>query len=78
MLIVTAVFENIPVNSSQQFDFLRTWTDFVKQNDWVHNWGNTSPQTFIHLRKDADPAKVEAKIKDFIYRYQQNEWWLRY
>ncbi len=70
-LQVTAVFENIPANSSQQFDFLRSWTDFVKQNDWVHNWGNTSPQTFIQLRKDADAAKVQAKIKDFIYRYQR-------
>jgi ABC-type antimicrobial peptide transport system permease subunit len=70
-LKVTAVFDNVPASSSQQFDFLRTWTDFVKQNDWVHNWGNTDPQTFIQLRPDADAAKVQAKIKDFIYNYQQ-------
>ena len=69
-LLVTAVFENLPVHSSLQFDFLRTWVDYVKDNDWVHNWGNTSPATFIQLRKDADPIKVAAKIKDFIYRYQ--------
>ena len=62
-LQVTAVFENIPANSSQQFDFLRSWTDFVKQNEWVNNWGNTSPATFVQLRKEADPAKVEAKSK---------------
>ncbi len=72
-LLVTAVFENIPHNSSLQFDFLRSWTDFVQQNKWVHNWGNTSPQTFIRLRNDADPIKVEAKIKDFIYRYQEKQ-----
>jgi ABC-type antimicrobial peptide transport system permease subunit len=69
-LQVTAVFENVPVNSSLQFDFLRSWTDFIKQNSWVNNWGNTDPQTFIQLRKDTDVAKVEAKIKDFIYNYQ--------
>ena len=69
-LLVTAVFENTPSNSSLQFDFLRSWTDFVKQNDWVHNWGNTDPQTFVQLRKDANPAKVQAEIKDFIYHYQ--------
>ena len=69
-LKVTAVFANVPANSSLQFDFLRSWADFVKQNDWVNNWGNTDPQTFIQLRKDADPTKVEAKIKDFIYNYQ--------
>jgi len=72
-LKITAVFENIPANSSQQFDFLRTWHDFVKDNDWVHNWGNTDPSTFVQLRKDADRLKVEAKIKDFIYRYQQKD-----
>src|SRR4051794_28265908 len=32
-LLVTAVFENVPANSSQQFDFLRSWVDFVQQND---------------------------------------------
>lgn len=70
-LLVTAVFENIPHHSSQQFDFLRSWIDFVKQNQWVNNWGNTSPASFIMLRKEADAVKVEAKIKDFIYRYQK-------
>jgi ABC-type lipoprotein release transport system permease subunit len=72
-LQVTAVFENMPVHASRKFDFLRTWTDYVKQNDWVHNWGNTSPDTYIQLRKTADPAKVEAVIKDFIYRYQSKD-----
>jgi ABC-type antimicrobial peptide transport system permease subunit len=69
-LIVTAVFANVPENSSLQFDFLRSWTDFVAQNNWVNNWGNTDPQTFVQLRKDADAAKVGAQIKDFIYNYQ--------
>ena len=70
-LKVTAVFDNVPTNSSQQFDFLRTWNDFVKQNDWVHNWGDTDPQTFIQLKPGADAAKVQARIKDFIYNYRQ-------
>jgi len=72
-LKITAVFENIPSNSSQQFDFLRTWTDFVKQNQWVNNWGNTDPATYVQLRKGTDAAKVEAKIKDFIYRYKPKD-----
>lgn len=72
-LKVTAVFDDIPANSSQQFDFLRTWSDFIKQNEWTHNWGNTDPQTFIQLKPGADAAKVQAKIKDFIYNYQQKD-----
>ena len=72
-LKVTAVFENIPANSSQQFDFLRSWSDFVKENDWVHNWGNTDPQTFVQLKPGADAAQVESKIKDFIYSYKEKD-----
>ncbi len=68
-LVVTAVFENIPSSSSQQFDFLRSWSAYVKENTWVNNWANTSPLTFVQLRTDADVVKTEAKIKDFIYRY---------
>ncbi|MEO8763765.1 MAG: ABC transporter permease [Ginsengibacter sp.] len=68
-LLVTAVFENVPVNSSQQFDFLRCWQDYVQQNAWLNSWGSFSPYTFIQLRKDADPSHVEAKIKDFLQKY---------
>jgi predicted permease len=70
-LQIKAVFENLPAHASRKFDFLRSWTDYVKQNDWVHNWGNTSPDTYIQLHKTADPEKVKAAIKDFIYQYRK-------
>ncbi|HXB91584.1 MAG TPA: ABC transporter permease, partial [Puia sp.] len=67
---VSAVFENLPSNSSQQFDFLLSWEAFKKQNDdWIHNWGNSDAPTIVQLRPDADPVKVRAEIKDFEYRY---------
>ncbi len=72
-LKVTAVFEDLPARSSVQLDFLRSWSAFVKSNPWVNNWGNTDPLTFVQLRKHADAKKVEAKIKDFIYRYQARD-----
>lgn len=68
-LQVTAVFEDLPSHSSLQFDFLRCWVDFIQQNPWTDNWGNTSPFTFVQLQAGTDPAQVEAKIKDFIYQY---------
>jgi len=70
--LITGVFENLPVNSSLQFDFLRSWLAFEKENsDWVNNWGNTDAPTYLQLRQGADPLKVEAKIKDFIYRFKE-------
>ena len=71
-LPVTAVFENLPVNSSQQFDFLRSWDKFEQENaSWIHHWGNTDGMTYVQLREDADPAKVEAKIKSFVDNYKE-------
>jgi ABC-type antimicrobial peptide transport system permease subunit len=68
-LVVTAVFENIPANSSLRFDFLRSWPAYVNENAWVNSWASASPFTFVQLRADADVVRTEAKIKDFIYRY---------
>lgn len=68
-LAVSAVFD-VPATSSQQFDFLRTWDDFVKPNAWTKTWGSFSPATYIQLRAQADRNKVAAKIKDFVYNYQ--------
>ncbi len=69
---VTAVFEDLPANSSQQFDFLRSWPAFEKENDfWIHNWGGADPACYVQLREGADPVKVEGKIRDFVYRYME-------
>ena len=68
-LTVSAVLD-VPANSSLQFDFLRNWEDFTKDNAWTKSWGSFSPATYIQLRAQADPGKVAAKIRDFVYRYQ--------
>ncbi len=69
-LLITAVFENLPANSSLQVDFLRSWSAYVRDNPWLNSWANSSPFTFVQLRADADPVQVEAKIKQFINRYR--------
>lgn len=62
-MTVSAVFENVAANSSLKFDCLMTWDAYVDDNGWAKDWGNTDPLTFFKLRKDADPAKVEAKMR---------------
>lgn len=68
-LAVNAVFD-VPVTSSIQFDFIRSWDDFVANNPWTKTWGSASPATYIQLRAQADPAKVTAKLKNFLHQYQ--------
>jgi putative ABC transport system permease protein len=70
-LKVTAVFDDVTENSSEQFEYLINWEFFVEREPWVKVWHNSGPTTFLQLRKDADPIRVEAKLKDFIAAYDK-------
>jgi putative ABC transport system permease protein len=63
---VTAVFEDMPTNSSQKYDYLINWYHFVDENGQVKDWGNNWPATVIMLRADANPALVEKKLTHFL------------
>jgi hypothetical protein len=63
---LTAVFEDVPANSSLQFDFVLPMQEYIRRNDWVEQWGNNGLRMFARLEKGADPKRVEAKIKDLI------------
>ena len=63
---VTAVFEDMPKNSSQKYDYLMNWYHFVDANGQVKDWGNNWPATVIMLRADANPALVEKKLTHFL------------
>jgi putative ABC transport system permease protein len=70
---VTAVFENLPANSSIKFDYLLNWESFLEENDWAKNWGNNGPRTFIMLRADANPVAFEKKIIRFLNNYNKEQ-----
>lgn len=63
---ITAVFEDLPDNASQQFDFVSNWDDLLESIPWLKIWIYRGPYTYIQLHPGADPAKVESKIKDFL------------
>jgi len=68
-LMVTGVFENVPLNSTDQFDYLMNWDEWVKENPFKQSWGHFGTSSYIQLRADADPLKVEEKIKDSLRPY---------
>ena len=55
-LAVTGVFENLPANSSIQFDFVRPWEAFLSQNEWAKTWGSNNPFTIVQLQPNARPG----------------------
>src|SRR5204862_4219137 len=70
-LKVTAVFADIKENSSEQFECVINWDLFVERETWVNDWHSSGPTTFVQLRKDSDPVKTEAKLKEFIAAYDK-------
>ncbi|MDQ3535517.1 MAG: ABC transporter permease [Bacteroidota bacterium] len=65
-LVITAIFENIPVNSSLQFDYIIPFNVHLKKNEWMKGWGNSSLQTFVKLREGTSLADVNAKISGLV------------
>lgn len=63
---VTGVLEEIPQSSSVKFEFLMSFERWHKENDWAKEWGNNGPSCYVMLAPNADPVKVNAKIKDYI------------
>ena len=63
---VTGVFEDVPANSSLQFDFVLPIEEYIHRNDWLEHWGNNSLRLFVRLREDADVSALSNNIKDLI------------
>jgi hypothetical protein len=70
---VTAVFADLPVHVSQKFDFLLNWQALIAYNQWLNDWRNNSPQTYIQLRPRANAALVENKIRRFLDDYNKSQ-----
>ncbi len=68
-LVVTAVFENLSVHSTDQFDYLMNWDAWVAENPFKQQWRHFGTSTYVQLRQDDDPLKVEAKIRGFLSTY---------
>jgi putative ABC transport system permease protein len=69
---VSAVFENIPENSSEKYEFLLSWQDFLTRNEWAKDWGNNAPLTRVLLHQGADAGQLEAKMKPFLKAYNKS------
>ena len=63
---VTAVFDNLPTHSLDQYDFLLNWEGYLKREPWLQEWENYGPRTRLLLRADANPDPFNAKLKTFL------------
>ncbi len=65
-LKITAIFENVPDNASQQFDFVVNWKELLQSIRWLQSWIYRGPFAYIQLHPGTNPGKIESKIKEFL------------
>ncbi len=63
---VSGVFEDIPANSSEQFDFILSFEVYKTENPWVLEWGNNVTRTYLVLYQDSQRNEFNNKIADLV------------
>ncbi len=72
-LKITGVFEDVPKNSTMQFDYILAWQDFLEGNSWAKDWTNNGPPCYIMLHKGTDAKVFGAKVKKFLDAYNKEQ-----
>lgn len=70
---ITGIFHNVPENSTLSFDMLIPFDKFWDDNEWVRNWFNTGPRTFLLLKEGTNVDEFNAKIYDYIRTKTENQ-----
>jgi len=65
-VMVTGVLDGIPKSSSLTFDFLMSFEQWRKKNDWAKEWGNNGPRCYVMIAPNTSIDRVNAKIKNYI------------
>ena len=63
---ISGVFSDVPRSSSMQFDFVLPFAGYQSEHEWVTEWGNTNPATYVQLKPEADPVLFNEKIANFV------------
>lgn len=74
LLRVEAVIEDLPANSTIQFQYLMTWALYEKREPWVRdkNWGNNMCLTLVQLKNQTAFEQANFQIKG-VYQRNQKE-----
>ncbi|WP_162055778.1 ABC transporter permease [Pontibacter pamirensis] len=65
-VIISGIFENIPPNSSEQYDFVLSFEEFKDMLGSGLHWDNHNAETYLLLKEGTDPHQFNNKISGFI------------
>ncbi len=67
---VSGVFRDMPANSSFTDQWLAPFAVYGKTNPWHQEWASNSLQTFVELAPEADLARVNEQMFNFIRQHK--------
>src|SRR5688572_9598761 len=71
-VVVTGVMEELPKNSSFQFEYLLPFESFFEENkSWLGRWGNNNVATFLMFREKTNVTAFGEKFRDEIKRHNE-------
>ena len=71
---VTAIVDDVPGNSTLQFDFVNAFNynnDFLKR--MMTNWQNSSWDVYVQVNQETDLKQVEKSINDIKYQHDEGD-----
>jgi putative ABC transport system permease protein len=71
--VVTGVFQDVPANISEPFEFVLSFEKYTENNQWTQYWGNTGTQTFVLLREGVNEEDFNKKIANYVSVKTRNE-----
>lgn len=63
---VGGVFEDIPNESTMNFDIILPYQPFREVNSWLEGWDNSGVRGIVKLSEDAEMSPLNEKIKDYV------------
>ena len=63
---VSGIFEKMPVNSSQQFDFVLSFDYFRIIKPWVTDWYSTGPLNYVLLKPGVNASQFNKNVSNII------------
>jgi putative ABC transport system permease protein len=69
---VTGILEDIPENTHLKFDFLMSIEDMLNNRQYREDdgWGWSNFFTYVKLNNSTDPRVLEAKLPEFVQKYE--------
>jgi ABC-type antimicrobial peptide transport system permease subunit len=67
LFTVSGIFEEPTYSSSLKFDALFSYELFFQSDPDTKDWSNSNPFTFLLLRRETDPSRLDSKLTAFLH-----------